>query len=155
MYQIDKKKCNNPSSPLIDIVRFGPLCIVVSLTVLKCVLLRRGFHTVIRNASLPSPTDVGSHNPPPFGPNVLADTLPGVWLWYHLWQPKSSTSKYCPLWPVTYHCQPHGFKTRLLRKGFHTHIRNVSFPFPTDVGSHNPPPLGPSILAGTPLSVWL
>ena len=29
-----------------------------------------------------------------------------------------------------------GFKTRLLVRGFHTHIKNVSFPSPTNVGSH-------------------
>ena len=31
------------------------------------------------------------------------------------------------------------FKTRLLRRGFHTLIKNVSFPSPTDVGSHIAP----------------
>ena len=37
------------------------------------------------------------------------------------------------------------FKTRLLGRGFHTLIKNVSFSSPTDMGSHNPPPLGPLI----------
>ena len=54
---------------------------------------------------------------------------------------KSTASRYCPLWPIAYHRQPHSFKTRLLGRGFHTLIRNVSFPSPTDVGSHNPSPL--------------
>ena len=36
--------------------------------------------------------------------------------------------------------QLHGFKTCLLGRGFHTLIRNISFPSPTNVGSHNPPP---------------
>ena len=65
-------------------------------------MLGRGFHTIIKNASFPSPTDVGSHNPSPFraqhprwhssllqsmwdppihppsGPSVLAGTPPHV-----------------------------------------------------------------------------
>ena len=45
---------------------------------------------------------------------------------------KSTISRNCPLWAF-----PHGFKTRLLGRGFHTLIRNVSFPSPTEVGSHN------------------
>ena len=55
---------------------------------------------------------------------------------------KSTANKYCSLWLVTYRHQPHGSKTYLLGRCFHTLIRNVSFPSPTDVGSHNPPPLG-------------
>ena len=35
--------------------------------------------------------------------------------------------------------------TRLLGRGFHVVIRNVSFLSPTDVGSHNSPPWGPSV----------
>ena len=46
----------------------------------------------------------------------------------------------CLLWPVTYHRQPHDFKTRLLRRGFYTLIKGVSFSSLTDVGSYNPPP---------------
>jgi len=34
-------------------------------------------------------------------------------------------------------------------------LNNASFPSPTNVGSHNSPPLGPSVLAGTQLGVWL
>ena len=37
-----------------------------------------------------------------------------------------------------------------LRRGFHTLIRNVSFPFLIDVGSHNPPLLGASVIQ----SMW-
>ena len=40
----------------------------------------------------------------------------------------------------------------LLERGFHILIKNVSFSSPTDVGSHNLPPSGPSILAGIPVS---
>ena len=40
---------------------------------------------------------------------------------------------------ITYRRQPHGFKTRLLGRDFYTFIK-VSFSFPTNVGSHNPPP---------------
>ena len=35
---------------------------------------------------------------------------------------------------------PKVFKTRLLGRGFHTFIKNVSFYSPTNVGSHNPSP---------------
>ena len=63
--------CNSPRLLLIDIVCFSPLHIVVSLTVLKR-LLGRGFHTLIRDASFSSSTDVGSHNPPLLG---LASSL--------------------------------------------------------------------------------
>ena len=38
---------------------------------------------------------------------------------------------------------------RLVGRGFYTLIRNASFSSPTDVGSHNPPSSGPSVLAGT------
>ena len=39
--------------------------------------------------------------------------------------------------------QSQGFKARMLGRGFHTLIRNVSFPSPTDVESHNPLPWRP------------
>ena len=39
--------------------------------------------------------------------------------------------------------------------GLPTLIKNASFSSPIDVASHNPPPLGPSVLVGTPLGVWL
>ena len=45
-------------------------------------LLGRGFHTLIKNALFSSPTDVGSHDPPPSEPNVLTDThssLQSMW----------------------------------------------------------------------------
>ena len=45
--------CNSPSLLLLDIVHFGlPL------------QRGRGFHPLIKNVSLPSPTNVRSHNPP-------------------------------------------------------------------------------------------
>ena len=37
---------------------------MLSLKVFKTCLLGRGFHTLIKNVSFSSPTDVGSHNPP-------------------------------------------------------------------------------------------
>ena len=48
------------------------------------------------------------------------------------------------------------FKTCLLGRGFHTLIKNVSFSSPTDMGSHNPPPLGPRallVLFSSPIDV--
>ena len=51
-------------------------------------------------------------------------------------------------------CQPHGFRMHLLGRDFHTFIRGASFPSQTDVGSHNPPPLGDPVfsLAHRPVS---
>ena len=46
-------------------------------------------------------------------------------------------------------------KTRLLGRYFHARINNISFYSPIDVGSHNPPSLRPSILAGMPPRVHL
>ena len=43
---------------------------------------------------------------------------------------------------VKYRHQPHGSKMRLLERGFHTLIKNISLPSLTDVGSHNPLPYG-------------
>ena len=51
--------CNSSSPPLIDIVLFG-----LPLKFFKTCLSRRSFHTLIKNASFPSPTNMGSHNPP-------------------------------------------------------------------------------------------
>ena len=59
--------CNSSNPPLADIVCFGPLRIVVSLSVFKTCLLGRGFHTIIRNVLFRPPTDVGSQNPPSLG----------------------------------------------------------------------------------------
>ena len=44
------------------------------LKVFKTCLLGRSFHTLIKNFSFSSPINVGSHNPTPAGPNVLANT---------------------------------------------------------------------------------
>ena len=66
-YQHHHVQCNSPNSPLANIVYFDMLYITISFKALKRVLLRRGFHALIINASFPSPTNVGSHNPPPWG----------------------------------------------------------------------------------------
>ncbi|MED6110524.1 hypothetical protein PIB30_043777 [Stylosanthes scabra] len=68
--------------------------------------------------------------------------------------PDHPLAQYCPLW----HTRPHGFvsngrddgkaphthpsKRVVLGRGIHTLIRHASFPSPTDVGLHNPPPSG-------------
>ena len=80
---------------------------------------------------------------------LLADTSPGVWLWYHLYQPKPTASKYCPLWAFPFGLPLKVSKTHLLGRGLHTLIKNASFSSPTDVGSHNPPPSEPKVLAST------
>ena len=54
--------CNSPNPPLANIV---------NLTVLKMQLRGTSLHTLIRNVSFPSLTDVRSHNPPPWGPASL------------------------------------------------------------------------------------
>ena len=56
--------CNNPSPPLADIVSVS-LFIAKKPQGFKMCLLGRVFHTLIKNVLFPSPTDVGSHNPPP------------------------------------------------------------------------------------------
>ena len=84
---------NNPSLPLADIVFFG-----LPLKVLKH-LLWRGFCILIRNISFPSPINVGSHNLPSLGANVLIGTPSGDWL-HRLWD------------------FPQGFKIRLLWRVF-------------------------------------
>ena len=57
--------CNGLSPPLVDIVLFGfslpPFPFGLALKVFKTHLLGRGFHTLVRKASFPSPTDVGFH----------------------------------------------------------------------------------------------
>jgi len=45
--------------------------IELPLKVFKTRLLERGFHSLIKNNSFSSPTDVGSHNPPHFGAQCL------------------------------------------------------------------------------------
>ena len=68
--------CNSPSPPLVNIVFFGLSLSGFLSKFLKCIcyLLGRGFHTLIKNVSFPSLTDVGSYNPPPFGPSILVGT---------------------------------------------------------------------------------
>ena len=43
-----------------------------------------------------------------------------------------------PLRPVLHCRQLHGYKTHLLKRGFHTFKNNASFSSPTSMGSHNP-----------------
>ena len=105
----------------------------------------------------------------PFGASVLAATPPSVYPFgaqspcWHIVMclalipfviVKATTSRYCPLWTFSFGLPLKVFKTRLLGRGFHILIKNVLFPSTTDVGSHNPLPLGPSVLAGTPPSVY-
>ena len=51
-----------PDPPLADIVLLG-----LPLKALKTRLLGGGFHTFINGVLFSSPTNVGHHNPPPFG----------------------------------------------------------------------------------------
>ena len=142
--------CNGPSPPLVNIVCFGSLRFAVSLMVLKH-LLGRGFHTLIRNALFSSPTEVGSNNHPSWWP---ASSL------RHCSMSSSDTicndpsprlvdtvcfGSLCIVVSLT-------VLKRLLGRGFHTLIRNVSFPSPNEAESNNPP-WGTSVLLGTPPDV--
>ena len=64
------------------------------LKVLKCV--GRGFHTLIRNVSFPSPTDMGSHNPPSLGSASLLAYCPVFDS--NIICNSPTASKYCSLW---------------------------------------------------------
>ena len=57
-----------------NIVLFGLSLLGFPSRFVKTCLLRRDFHTLIKNVSFSSPTNVGSHNPPPSVPSALADT---------------------------------------------------------------------------------
>ena len=85
--------CNRPSPPLTDIVLFGLFHFTLPLKVFKTCLLGRDFHTLIKNASFSSPTNVGLNVlastrsslqsmwdltiHPPSWPSILVDTPPG------------------------------------------------------------------------------
>ena len=146
--------CNTSSSSLTIYCPLWPITYRRKPYSFKTCLLGRSFHTLLRNVSFPSPTDVGSHNPPPWGPasslthcplfasNTICNTS------------NSSLTIYCPLWPIIYHRKPHSFKMYLLRRGFHTFIRNVLFPSPIEVVSQSTP-LGASIFVNTSPDVCL
>ena len=109
-------------------------------------LLWRGFHTLIKNTSFSSPTDVRSHNPPSFGAqrpryrsfpspidvglstppsgfNFLAGTLPDI---------SSDTicnspnpSRYWLLWVFPFRFPLKVFKMHMLERDFHTFIKKM------------------------------
>ena len=58
--------CNSPSPALADIVLIGLSLSGFPLKIFKTRLLRRDFHTLIKNVSFSSPTDVGSHKFSPY-----------------------------------------------------------------------------------------
>ena len=143
---------SSPSPPLPDIVLFGLLLFELPLKVFKTRLLGRGSHTLIKNVLFSSPTDVRSHNPPPFvtqhphwhslpspidmgppnpapsGLSVLASTLPRV-------HPSSGFSLLAGTSPGVWVFPFRVFKTHLLGRGFHTLRMFRSPPQPTwDLG---------------------
>ena len=69
---------------------------------------------------------MGHHNPPPSGPSVLTGTSPRVY----------------PLWGIVRR-QPVLLPNRC---GTSQSTKGGLFSSPTDVGYHNPPPSGPSVL---------
>ena len=123
------------------VVSKGEVSLWASPQGFKTRLVGRDFHTLIRNVLFLSPTNVGSHNPLLLGPEFsLAHHLVSDSDTIH-----NSSSPDNPFLAFS-----RGFKTHMLGRGFHTLVRYVSFPSPTDVGSHNPLPLGASVLASTP-----
>ena len=128
---------NSPSPPLVDIVCFAPLHIVISLTG------GRGFHTLTRNVSFPSPTDVRSHNSIPFEAQHPS---------WHTAQCMTHTIRNSPNPPLVdiVRFGPFHIVVNLtVGRGFQALTRNVSFPSPIDVRSHNSTSLGASVLAIT------
>ena len=124
--------CNSPSLLLVDIVFIG-----LQLKVFKTRLLGRGFHTLISNALFP-------YLQPMWDLAIHPLVSPTSSLAHH---PMSGSDTICnspslPLADIVFFVLPlKVFKMRLLRRYFHTLIRNTSFSPPTDVRSHNPPPL--------------
>ena len=122
---------------------------------------REKFSHLVKSASFPSPTEVKSHNPTPFGaqrPRWLSfpspidvrshkSTLLRSLMSSLAHRPVSSSDIIgnnqssplvdSPFWPITHPRHPHRFQTCLLRRSFHTLVRNTLFPAPTNVGSHN------------------
>ena len=73
---------NRPSPPRVNFCLFWASPSGLPYKDFETCLLGRGFHTLIKNTLFPVSTDIGSHNPPPLGPNVLADThspLQSMW----------------------------------------------------------------------------
>jgi len=130
-------------------------------------MLGRGFHTYINNASFSSPTDMGSHNPPPFEaqcfcwhsfPSPIDSLLQSMWD-----SPIHPHSRlHCLMFDFDTLCNnpsppltnivlfelslpsffPQGFRMYLLGRDFYTLKRNASFPSSIDVRSHISLPYG-------------
>ena len=114
---------------------------------------------------------MGSHNPPPSGPSVIARThsfLPSRWdtlisqstpfktsilagtrfplqsMWDLTIHPIQGSASSLALVPLSNRCGISQFAPFRAQ-----HPRWPSFPPPTNVGSHNPPPLRPNVLTDT------
>ena len=59
-----------------DTVLFEFTLSVFFLKVFKMPWLGGSLHTLLKNVSFPSPTDMGSHNPPPLGPTSSLGLIP-------------------------------------------------------------------------------
>ena len=70
-----ESSCNSLSPPPVDIVFFKLFLLGFHSRFLKH-LLGRGFHTIMKNASFSSSTDVGSYNPLPSGPTSFLSLVP-------------------------------------------------------------------------------
>ena len=127
--------CNRISPPLANIVLLG--------------FFLPGFHSRFLNAStkerfphhykkcfVPLPNLYGtSQSTPPSGPASSLAHSP-VSSSDIIWNSSNPLlNRYCSLWAL-FQASSQGFKTRLLGRDFHTLIKNISLPSPTDVESH-------------------
>ena len=131
--------CNSSSPPLADIVLFGFSLLDFSLWAFsqgfKTRLLKRGFHTFIRNVSSPLQPmwDLTIH--PPWSPtsSLAHRSVSGFNTICNRPNPLLAD---IVLFSLSFWASPQSFKTHLIGSGFHTLIRNASFSSPTNVGSH-------------------
>ena len=85
---------------------------------------------------------MGSHNPTLLGGSTSSLVHRPVTGFDTIWNCPSPPLGIFSSLGFPFRASPQGFKMRLLRRGFHTLIKNASFPSLTNVGSHNPPSLG-------------
>ena len=148
--------CNSPSPPLVDILLFG-LFLPSFPSRFKMRLLEKGFHSYKKMFhSFSSPTNVGSHNPPPLGPmsslahppvfgsNTICNgpnpTLAEIVLLFGLSLPG------LPLKVLIHVCQ--GEVSTSLQKMLHSRLQPM-----WDLTIHPPPPTKPAFsLTFVPLS---
>ena len=129
-------------SPKLIASRYCPLWVFpigLPLKNFKTLLLGRGFHTLIKNASLFSSTDVGSHNPLLFRASVFVVICS---LLQSMWDP--------PIYPLRGQTSLLLTIQSPLRSNVFVVIRSLLQSM-WDLPIH---PLGPNVLVGTPPRVY-